>query len=488
MQLTKEQAYIDANIRPNKMDVIAIEAFAGCGKTFILQHVAKKFPHLRMLYLAYNKSIIQEAGGKFPRNVDCKTTHSLAYGRFGAPFRHKLNKQARKITFKSFLAEAKHPLEGVFEKSTSNTQWAVTNLVLDTFESYLYSADKDIMPHHVDTARKASVPVELSFQEVVASAKVLWKAMTDVKHPLPMMHDCYLKMYQLSEPDLSQYDIILFDEAQDANPSTQDIVDRQATCKIYVGDPHQQIYAFRGGDNAFDNIQPTQTYKLTQSFRFGPTIAGVATKILTGMKGVSTPVRGMDAIEDSLVPTQSNLHEGCTVLARTNAELFDKACMWLDKISFGYQGGLKREQLQDIMDVYYIWAGEQEHIRNGFFKNYREFDHLIAYARAAEDIAVGYLCGIVNKYKTKIPYNVEQVLQQNRPERSAHIILCTAHKSKGLEWDNVVLCGDFVKTLDPESGHVKDDEINLFYVACTRAQKNLAMHKDLADFYKTIEL
>ena len=43
-----------------------------------------------------------------------------------------------------------------------------------------------------------------------------------------------------------------------------DIVLSQTMPVIFVGDPNQQIYGFRGAQNAFENIGPTHTYHLTK--------------------------------------------------------------------------------------------------------------------------------------------------------------------------------------------------------------------------------
>ena len=48
----------------------------------------------------------------------------------------------------------------------------------------------------------------------------------------PVTHDTYLKLFQLSHPDLSKrWDTILFDEAQDANPVTSVFVLNQP-CRV----------------------------------------------------------------------------------------------------------------------------------------------------------------------------------------------------------------------------------------------------------------
>ena len=55
-------------------------------------------------------------------------------------------------------------------------------------------------------------------------------------------HDGYLKLYQIEKPVLSGFDLIAVDEAQDLNPCTFDIVQRQAVPVVMVGDAAQAIY------------------------------------------------------------------------------------------------------------------------------------------------------------------------------------------------------------------------------------------------------
>ena len=52
-----------------------------------------------------------------------------------------------------------------------------------------------------------------------------------------------LKVYQLSGPDLSYFDCIMLDEAQDIDPCQADIIASQRKCRIIVvGDPHQVMF------------------------------------------------------------------------------------------------------------------------------------------------------------------------------------------------------------------------------------------------------
>ncbi|KAF3205714.1 hypothetical protein TWF106_001036 [Orbilia oligospora] len=134
--------------------------------------------------------------------------------------------------------------------------------------------------------------------------KFLWKTIVSGKSPL-MTHDCYLKMFSLTtnldadQATFGKYDIVMFDEAQDANPCMENIIQRQrdAAGIIIIGDPYQMIYGFRGAKNeCFDDerLPPTRTFHLTKSFRFGKEIADVANLIL-GSVGETKLVRGGNA-------------------------------------------------------------------------------------------------------------------------------------------------------------------------------------------------
>ncbi|MFX8098481.1 UvrD-helicase domain-containing protein, partial [Acinetobacter baumannii] len=85
--------------------------------------------------------------------------------------------------------------------------------------------------------------------------------------PGAISHDVYVKLWQLSRPTIPA-DYILFDESQDANGLMLSVLRRQSAQVIYVGDPYQQIYEWRGAVNAMDHIK-AQKRALTLSFRFG---------------------------------------------------------------------------------------------------------------------------------------------------------------------------------------------------------------------------
>lgn len=97
-------------------------------------------------------------------------------------------------------------------------------------------------------------------------------------------HDGYLKLCQMSRPDLSnRFGAILLNEGQDVNTVIADLVQRQRTIQVMVGDRHQQLYRFRGAQDALSAawMANAEKHYLTQSFRFGPAVAHVTNVILS---------------------------------------------------------------------------------------------------------------------------------------------------------------------------------------------------------------
>ena len=110
-------------------------------------------------------------------------------------------------------------------------------------------------------------------------ARQLWDLMCDPESAVPMPHDGYFKLFQLSRPRLPG-DYLMVDEFQDTNPVMLDVIRRQTQPMIVVGDSHQSIYAFRGAVNAMETFKADKELAITQSFRFGEKVARVANALL----------------------------------------------------------------------------------------------------------------------------------------------------------------------------------------------------------------
>jgi F-box protein 18 (helicase) len=447
-------------------------AFAGTGKTSTLVAYAQARPRLRFLYLAFNKSVQLEAAAKFPANVDARTSHALAFRTHGHAHKDRLIPGLRANTVMQTLGL------NCYEDA---------RFTIDTLYNYLVSSDPKVAKRHIPYQAQAFYEHRKSARpDFVDLAKQLGRCMCDKtdKH-IGMLHDCYLKLYQLSNPVLN-FDCILLDEAQDINPVTSAFVlaqaqpayQRKQASIILVGDSHQQIYGFRGARDTLKKIKTSKTMYLTRSFRFDNNIARVANMVLTAFKSENQRIVGTP--HNKLKPKWDNKHY--TVIARTNATLFDKASKLSQTHSLGFVGGVQGYRLNNIRDVYYLYAGKHERIFDPYIKGFTDYAHLKSYAEAVEEIELLSICKVVEHYRWRLPKLVDAIMEKAVDPQDAQVTLTTAHKSKGLQWPNVLLMGDFLELVEDcqqiNPSEVEPDEVNLIYVAMTRTIFNLRFDKE----------
>ncbi|XP_036764094.2 F-box DNA helicase 1 isoform X2 [Manis pentadactyla] len=497
IQLTHEQQLILSH-KMEPLQVVKIMAFAGTGKTSTLVKYAEKWSQSRFLYVTFNKSIAKQAELVFPSNVICKTFHSMAYGHVGRKYQLKKKLNLFKLTpfmVNAVLAEGK----GGFIRA---------KLVCKTLENFFASADEELTIDHVPIWCKNSqgqrVMVEQSEKlNGVLEASRLWDNMRKLgeckEEAYQMTHDGYLKLWQLSKPLLASFDAIFVDEAQDCTPAIMNIVLSQPCGKIFVGDPHQQIYTFRGAVNALFTVPHTHVFYLTQSFRFGVEIAYVGATILDVCKRVRKKTLVGGNHQSSI---RGDAKGQVALLSRTNANVFDEAVRVTDgeiPARIHLIGGIKSFGLDRIIDIWILLQPEEERrkqnliIKDKFIRRWvhkEGFSGFKRYVTAAEDKELEAKIAVVEKYNIRIPELVERIERCHIEDLDfAEYILGTVHKAKGLEFDTVHVLDDFVKV--PCARHnlaqlphfrvesFSEDEWNLLYVAVTRAKKCLIMTKSL---------
>lgn len=462
---TPEQALI-TNFKGN---LLVVKAYAGTGKTSTLVKFALKNPTERMLYVAFNRAIRDEAMTKFPSNVECKTSHQMAFASIGKKYRSKLKNNLR--------------LTDIYNAIDSKC-WSLTKSVLKSLNNFMASPDNRILDSHFDGGLgKGQVATRKQAEyraTVLDSVNLIWNKMIDVNDPFPMIHDGYLKLYQLSGPNLAKlYKAILFDEAQDSNPVTNSIVTEQDCKVIFVGDDHQQIYRFRGASNALDAIalQKAETLKLTNSFRFGQQVATVANSLLL-QKNERTPVVGRGG-EDRVLLSMPSHTEKYTVLCRSVAGVISAAIEALSKGKTLYWvGGVDSYPFSDLEDLYWLSKTDHKRVKNKkMLKDFKSIQNYISVAEETQDPEMTRGISLLKNHGD-IPDLIRNIsLYTTDNPDDADVILSTAHKCKGLEWDNVVLFDDFPDIFNPKMDElVRNDEINLLYVAATRAMKCLAIN------------
>jgi hypothetical protein len=467
---TEEQQQIISS-EVGKQDLMVLNAYAGTGKTTTLELYARAWSAKRFLYLCFNSDAAQGAKKRFPKNTECRTTHSLAFQQRGFVYQ-RLSKLGQP-----------RPLDLMRRLHLDAPYLAV--FVLETLQSYLYSTDAEIHSGHLP---QYNFPPQVE-SLVLESTLKLWELMKSEEDNMPMSHDGYLKLWALDRPDLTGYDVILLDEAQDTNPVVLQVLLEQhlhaRAGLIFVGDIHQSIYGWRKAVNAMQIALTNASFRLSlkECFRFGPAIALNASRVLNQWKHDPVCLNGHGP--------NANLMPSTVIIGRTNAAVLGRAipaALKGQKLHFSATNPhtnwdpYEPYNLQLALDVYSLWCGKAEDIKTPYMRGFSSFEEVVEHVAGDPhgrgiDHELKKQVELVNTYGDELPPAIQRLREQAGSPEEADVSFSTAHRSKGGEWREVEMLDDFedltkipeaqLKQLLPNPGF--QEGINLLYVTMTRA-------------------
>jgi|688.fasta_scaffold08095_4 antirestriction protein ArdC/DNA polymerase III epsilon subunit-like protein len=571
-------------------DNVVVRALAGTGKTSTLTLAARRLleeqPKKKIVYIAFNKTVQMEAEGKMPKNVESRTGDSIAFQGVSNDIRQKFLNQKGKTANMKLRAEdiadelgikpTGVKLKGV-EVSLSSRE--IPAIIKQAVNNFSISADDELGAKHF-TEELDEVP-----RSFVEYANAYWDDLNSPAGVFGINNAHITKIWALSNPDLGSIgsgmktpaDVIFFDEAQDINPVIAKVIADQTIQKVYVGDGNQAIYAFRGAEDQLDRTTAKWDLPLTQSFRFGPEIAGMANRFLTQLdskyrvEGSGSKGEVVDGMEDpDVVITRTNSGGframielldagkvvGITKGTKDELESLVLSASWL----IGDQTKFKKPTMHPDLAEFKNWSEVKEAVEKGEGRKVKALYDLVVQngigsikdilsrvkvatpesekkdlkpssdfkkitLDQAEDGAKGSIGEGINyevkdkairlsgngtfKGKDKIKdqnfrwdatgkqwfKEVEDDLDRQKAindlrrgvggfapdageeEDEIDVIVTTAHKSKGLQWNNVRIFDDFWgPRTNKKTGELEmpvDEELRLAYVALTRAQKKL---------------
>ncbi|CAD6561188.1 UvrD-helicase domain-containing protein [Paraburkholderia sabiae] len=461
---TDEQlAILDAVVGRESMK---IKAYAGAGKTSTLRLVADRLSHQRGIYLAFNREIAEHAKRRFPGNVLAGTIHSMAYRSVSTSLTARVNQpaeQPHELAARYGLGPVEVPL--VTGKVVEVTPFELGRMIVDGLGRFCRSADDVPLQLHIPVDEKIDVrAAEWLQSRLVPYVERLWSESKEPSGRGAILPDVYLKVWAQSGPRIES-DFILLDEAQDSDGAILRLLDEQTHAQIvYVGDPYQQIYEWRGAVNAMAKIEAAE-YSLTESFRFGHTFALLASRLLA-LLGEQTPVRGQGTIGSLMVEDPSVAPPVDAILCRKNV-----SAIW--HLAAGVEAGQKPAiRMSPAEIVAYadgadmLLAGRRA-FRPAALSLFETWKDVQSFARSAAGVDLLPIVRIVDELGTDY---LRSLALRITPEASADYIISTVHRAKGLEWKRVKVVNDFLfKYVDGRLA-LDDDELRLLYVALTRAQ------------------
>lgn len=344
--------------------------------------------------------------------------------------------------------------------------------------------------------------------------------------------------------DFSGYDVALVDEVQDFNLCQINMLKKMSdagTRIIAVGDPYQSIYRFRGADSkSFNRVAEVlhaaplggTTHALPINYRSGKAII----EFVRNNTHVKDIVAGLDhegSVEEGIeydsalkklgkeMKANNRLEEETAILARTNAPL---ACAAVNLLKAGVdfeivgtefakeaQEFLKECGLTDRMLIGDIYPTiEREVIQ--FVEENRLKAALANDCKYMEDwgsALKGILTWLDSKglkdpkvgiYKIENVYDFKNYLYRKfasseyadagdkfnkGKDKKSFVTLTTAHRSKGLEFDRVIIAepGGFPSPLAKSKEDIEQEQ-NAWYVALTRAKNKLILLEERPKKYE----
>lgn len=493
-----------------------LSASAGSGKTFIIVYLSQFVkPSLKAIFVAFNTHIVEALKNRLPSNIPTKTMNSLG------------NASCRKYSGRNpFLSQWKYANKAR-DMVAANSRW----------QDLKYNEKKEyanILSSLIDKARCTVTDYtdEQALMEMAGKFNIEVKDVAlyaMVKEAIEWGIDQYRQQNivdytdQLWMPyilglECEKYDFIMVDEAQDLNRLQQYMLRQSShenTRVVFVGDPMQSMYGFTGALvnslQLLKDMLKAKEFSLPVCYRCPKSVIHVAQFFDKGrtIAHENAPEGKVEFILQSEI--YNRVSAGDLILCRLTAPLVG-ICIKLiaknvpAKVLGREIGASLIKLVEDSMS-----QGDDGDIPdwNAFPDRLASHVALIREKLSRQnnmeqqiDLLNDKLdcintCYASAEFKTgnmkEFVAGIERLFDNNKSQ----ITLCTVHKAKGLEADNVFIIQDkngrecIPLIRQNQKRWELDQEINIGYVATTRAKKAMyicSSTKDLIEKHKNFYL
>lgn len=480
---------------------LLVEAVAGSGKTTTIVNALNIIPEDKnVLFCAFNNDvakILQERIGIRP-NVYIGTIHHCGYvickdcmdfdndTPDNNKYMGEFIKNKNKYTF-----HGKHTLKGQWRNYYNNIRSLLTIARVNLVQT-------------IDEVKEIANYYEIAL--IADEAKIVldlinWgRENTNIIAFDDMI--CYPLELGLDFSGFSDFDFIFVDECQDLSKAQREFIlkcGNKNTRYIFVGDSRQAIYGFNGADpRSFDELRklPNITsLPLSVSYRCPKSIINNLVKPIVPQIEAKD-----DALEGSIryEKTLDEVRDGDLILCRNNAPLTQVYNNLLRMNRKAYIAGKDTGEaliamIQEYDDIELYPNLEQKGLFYSLYKNYFKLKEEIMIETGLDENlcdSLPQLSGLLDKIESlRILSEGHNTMAQliNRlsrvflDEKEYHegIKLSTVHKAKGTESENVyIIRNDLFAPEKKNAEWEKIQELNLEYVAYTRAKRNLSFIKN----------
>ena len=239
----------------NKNEIVSIKSVAGSGKTTTLLELAKIHKNKNILYIAFNKSLITEIKEKIVdqkiRNLNPCTFDSLMRSVFISKYDDEFElmdlKPQTLPNVISWFANKPYRIKNYYVKAYNKFCNQTRYSTINEYCKKVLGGEKKLLSQMWEKSLNHEL-ITFDFIRKYVELESLCKNYIDNK-----------------------YDLIFIDESQDFdNVMLKILLEDTSIPKLFVGDPKQAIYEWKGCINAFDKL-PSTTLALEfySTFRVG---------------------------------------------------------------------------------------------------------------------------------------------------------------------------------------------------------------------------
>ncbi len=461
-----------------------LEAVAGAGKTTTLVEALKLMTG-SIFFGAYNKKIADEIKARAPerQGLFISTMHAAGFKawRRAAPNVQVDENKCRNIFRDACVAYPHYvPFEGAVLSLVSYAKQAAVGVVKSAADNQVWL---DLIEHF-------DVDVLDEERTVIALAKKLLQKSIDADNKIidfddmiyaPLVHR--VKMYG--------HDWVLLDEAQDTNAARRALalsMLKRGGRLVAVGDRHQAIYGFTGADaDALDLIAEAvnaERLPLTVTYRCPKKVVEVAHQYVKHIEAHESAPDG-EVHNIDYAGFIGAVKPGDAVLCRFNAPTVKIA---YSLIAAGVPARVEgREIGEGLKALAKRWKAKSFDMLLQRLDTYCEREVTKYRAKEQESRAAAIedrvmcLKVIINRVMAVDPQTSAPVLRVceeidkifgAEQSKTPVVLLSTIHKSKGREWHRVFWLQVGQSKWARKQWEL-EQEVNLCYVAATRAQKEL---------------
>ncbi len=492
-----------------------VDAAAGSGKSTTLVQVAARLPkRTKALFCAFNRHISRELTRKLTAvgsTMECRTIHGLGRGALVAGLKRS----------RAAVSDLSEPES---KKYFDLCEQYLVTCGLNPLQHDIYQL-KGYLKKLVDFSRLTLTPAtDEGLQRLVEHYDLdieveeeVWKVLCQgVEKVIADGAEQYQKLGKIDFTDMvflpvhlglppKKYQFICIDEAQDLNACQLELVlmaRKEGARLLFCGDPRQSLYGFAGADTEstqkiIERCEAT-VLPLSICYRCPTSHIGLAQQVYGGIEASPTADPGIVQVIPAEIVNQS-AQAGDYIICRCTAPLVTR-CMAL--IRAGIQAtvlgkdlgknfldllgklekkeGFRFEFLMGYADEYQM---DQERILGESEENELQIALLRDKVATLKALRQAYLSEVGNPKKGNLKgfkayiehfFKPEEDEDGKRIDYKSFVVLCTIHKAKGLEAKRIFVDRpDLLPHPAAKGGWQKEQEMNILYVALTRAKAEL---------------